>query len=106
MAVQLCVATGDIPGELVSHNDRVPIGGAIDGASSELNTLLVCEPQLPSKYPGRFSLASGKADILVCIGITQREREFAAAQGSPGLVDLLVHREIFPVTDPKRASVV
>jgi hypothetical protein len=106
MAVQLAVATGNLQGELIAHNDRVPVGGPIDGKKSELNTLLITEPLPPSKYPGRFATAAGKVDLLVCIGITQREREFAASQGSPGLVDLLVHREIFPVTDPNRPSAV
>jgi hypothetical protein len=106
MAVQLCVATGDLEGSLIEANDRIPVGGPIDGRKSQLNTLLISEPLLPCRYPGRFALASGKADILVCVGITQREREFANDQGSPGLADLLQHRGHFPLTDPNRPSAV
>jgi hypothetical protein len=106
MVVQLLVATGDAQGELIAFDDRVPVGGAIDGKGSGLNTVLVCRPEPPCRYPERFALASGQVDLMLCVGLAQREREFAAAQGSDGLLKLLRHRGAFPVTDPGRASVV
>ena len=40
------------------------------------------------------------------IGITERERDFARAQEAEGLVTLLRHQGIFPLTQPERESVV
>jgi hypothetical protein len=44
--------------------------------------------------------------MMLLVGISGREAEFAKTQGSDGLVKLLKHHEVFPVTDPARLSVI
>ncbi len=115
MAVQLALACERLKGGLLQRNDRVPIGQGIPLKSgpSQITHLLATSPdegadggggEIP--YPGEFSLATGRVDILLMIGITARERDFAQAQGVEGLVTLLRHRNIFPLTQPERTSVV
>jgi hypothetical protein len=107
MAVQLLVAAGEINGPLVEHNDRIPLGGSLWKKNGTITHLLVTyPPEPPEGYPARFELASGKVDVMLIIGITQRERDFAHTQGVEPLIGLLRHQGIFPVTDPERLSTV
>jgi hypothetical protein len=116
MAVQLLVATGHLQGELLQHHDRIPLGGALAKKNGLLTHVLVTSPgevglsgapqdALPN-YPPQFQLPSGMVDLMLLVGITQREAEFASSQGVEGLVTLLRHRHFFPRTDPGRISVV
>lgn len=104
MAVQILVASELLKGQLVEWYDRVPLGTSIDPArQSELRNLIVCEPAdfLPS-----FQLESGRVDLMLCVGISDRERDFSATQGGRALVALLKEHEVFPLTDPQRPSVI
>jgi hypothetical protein len=105
MAVQILIATGAVQGELLEYYDRVPLGNSIDPKTpaSALQHLIVAPP---ADLPGQFSIASGKVDLLLVIGISEAEREFARTQGGPELVAMLTHRGIFPLTDPGRPSAI
>jgi hypothetical protein len=107
MAVQLLVAAGDIQGSLLERNDRIPLGGALWKKDGTITHLLVAHPPAPPLgYPAQFEIPSGRVDVMLIIGITQREADFARTQGVDPLIHLLEHRGIFPVTDPERMSTV
>jgi hypothetical protein len=115
MAVQLQVAAGRLEGELLQRHDRIPLGGTIGKKDGVLTHLLVTGPdalgngpQSPhgTGYPARFGLASGQVELLLMIGMSGREADFARTQGPEALLTLLHHREVFPLTDPARVSVV
>ncbi|HVT80250.1 MAG TPA: suppressor of fused domain protein [Phycisphaerae bacterium] len=117
MAVQLAVACGRVEGDLLQRNDRVPIGRGIPlkTGPGQITHLLATGPdeaiaaggaRAAPPYPPEFSLETGKVELLLMIGITDRERDFARSQGVEGLVALLRHHNVFPLTQPERASVV
>ena len=104
MAMQILVATGLLDGGLLEHLDLVPLGASIDPAqNSPIRHLLITHP---TGYPQRFTLPSGHVDLMLCLGITTRERDFAKTQGSSNLLALLQHHQIHPLTTPTRISVV
>jgi hypothetical protein len=80
---------------------RLPLGGSITG-NSVLHHLLVAPP---TSYPSQCSLISGKVDLLHVVGITEKERDYAKANGSEALLKLLKERGAFPVTDPDRTCI-
>ena len=98
MAVQLAVAAGKLQGGLVQRHDRVAIGKGIpvQQGSGLITHLLVCSPDEPGlgesqaalPYPPEFPLPTGRVEMLLLVGITQRERDFAQPQGVEGLVTL------------------
>lgn len=101
MAMQILVASGIVEGQLLEADDRIPLGMPIDSRQSSLNSLVVA-----SHDPAGFRLASGHVDLLLLLGVTQREYELAGTQGTPALLRLLTHHEIAPLTDPARLSTV
>ncbi len=109
MALQILTACGLIKGELLECNDLIPLGGPIAPAAPAetgapptlLRNLLITEPD---DLPAHIQLDSGKVDLFACVGITDREMEFATSQGVPGLLVVLKHKEIFPLTDPARQN--
>ena len=106
MAVQLLVASGQVQGHLLERNDRIPLGGALWKKDGKITHLLVAEPPAPPEgYPPRFELASGKVDLMLIIGISLRETEFAKTQGPEPLINLLRHQNVFSLTDPERTDV-
>ena len=44
--------------------------------------------------------------MLLMIGISAREADFAKTQNAEALLTLLHHREVFPLTDATRVSAV
>lgn len=115
MAVQLEVATGHIEGELLQRHDRIPLGGTIGKKDGALTHLLVTGPDAVGSgplspheagYPPAFGLASGRVELLLMMGMSGREADFARTQGPEALLTLLHHREVFPLTDAGRVSVV
>jgi hypothetical protein len=64
--------------------------------------LVFANPQEP---PPSFEVLGQKCGLLLCIGITQNELDFADAEGSAKLLDLLKKNKIFPYTIPNRPSV-
>jgi hypothetical protein len=116
MAVQLLTAAGQLQGELLQRFDRIPLGGPIGTKDGQLTHLFVTSPDAPvlspglsarqPPYPPSFTLASGQVELLLLIGITARENDFAKAQGPEGLLTLLHHHDVFPLTTPTRPSLV
>ena len=103
MAIQILIAAGQKEGQLLEPFDRVGLGESIDGGVSELKNLFVAPPE---DIPSRIQTESGLVDMLVCVGISDAELQFARAQDGPGLLQLLKHHGHFPVTDPNRVSAV
>jgi hypothetical protein len=107
MAVQLLVAAGAVKGELLERRDRIALGGPLWKKEGLITHLLVAEPPAgKGGYPPSFELASGRVDLMLLVGITQREADFARTQGYEPLLTLLEHREVFPLTDAERISMV
>ena len=55
---------------------------------------------------GVFSFHETKCGVLLCVGITDSELEFAEENGSDGLIQALKENEIYPFTIFDRPSVV
>ncbi len=101
-AVNILTASGKLRGELIEPLDRIALGGPLDGLPTCLiRNVLICRPD---HIPASFDLASGRVDLLLCVGITDAEISFAQAQSSEGLLKLLRHCQYLPVTDPIRPS--
>jgi hypothetical protein len=102
-AVQILVASELLRGQLVELYDRIPLGSSIDSRpDGHMRNLILTEPEA---FPRTFELESGRIDLLQCVGISDREREFGRTQGGPELVNLLKHHDAFPITDAARDSV-
>jgi hypothetical protein len=114
MAVQLLVAAGQVEGEHLQHHDRVPLGGPLAKKEGLLTHLLIASPadrgqnpeSIPTDpaYPSTFALPSGQVEFLLVLGITAKESDFARTQSADGLITLLRHHNIFPLTIPDRPS--
>lgn len=104
MAMQILVAQELIAGGLLEPFDRVPLGRTIDKSDRSLIRNLLILP--PEHIPTQARLDSGVFDLLLCVGITDAELQFARAQDGPGLQKVLLHHDCIPVTDPQRHSVV
>ena len=59
----------------------------------------------PSRFPREARLDSGSFDFYQIVGISEAETAFARTHGGPALLELLVARGCFPVTDPDRKEV-
>jgi Suppressor of fused protein (SUFU) len=104
MAWQLLVGAGAMPGQPLDRGQRVPLGGPLTGSAGCALTWLLVEPGDEISAP--FELASGKVELLLLVGATETEVEFARGRGQPALVELLRERAGWPLTDPARASMV
>ena len=104
MAMQILVTQELIAGDLVEPFDRVPLGRALDKSDHSLIRNLLILP--PEHIPAQARLDSGVFDLLLCVGITDAEVQFARAQDGPGLQKVLLHHDCIPVTDPHRRSTV
>lgn len=105
MAVQLLVAGGELQGGILEYDDRVQFRRGKD--SGDVSRLLVARPTVELMgYPESFQLASGRVDVMTLVGISEREAEFAKSQNPEGLVTVLRHHEVWPLTSLKRVSVV
>lgn len=104
MAMQILAAQELVEGGLLELFDRVPLGRSIDGSSESLVRNVLILP--PEHIPAQAQLDSGVFDLLLCIGITDAEMQFARAQDGPGLQKLLRHHGYLPVTDAARPSMV
>lgn len=101
-AIQILAASGFLHGELVRFGDLVPLRRSIDPASeSALRAVFIAPPALDSN---RFQLDSGTVDLLLCVGITEEEHDYALKNGSDALLDLLKQHNAWPATDPARQS--
>jgi len=59
----------------------------------------------PSKAPAHFEFLGERYALLLCVGITAEELEFAHAHTSDKLLELLTQHGVFPYTVPDRKSV-
>lgn len=90
--------------DALNVGSRIPLGGSIDGDDqSQLRFLVAIRPK---HYEARFVLASGKADFLHLVGITESERDYAREHGTEALVEKLAAAGSSSITDPARASAV
>ncbi|MGI8908778.1 MAG: suppressor of fused domain protein [Candidatus Sumerlaeaceae bacterium] len=103
MAIQILAASGMVKGDTVQLHDRVPLQTSIDPATeSAMRHLIICEPE---PFAKQFGLPSGTVDLLLCVGMTDAENEFAREHGALPLLQLLREQTDFPVTDSSRTSV-
>ncbi|MGE3172973.1 MAG: suppressor of fused domain protein [Planctomycetota bacterium] len=105
MAWQLLIATGTIEGQPLGPDQRVPLGGPMDGTPGCPLTWVMVEAPESEHMPSSFELASGKVDWLLLVGITEAEVGFARMQSQPALLERLHAAELWPVTDPRRESI-
>ncbi len=103
MAVQLLAASGQLEGGIVDYYDRVRFRPTEN--LGEVSKLLLAPPD-PEMYPARFELESGKVDVVVLLGISERESEFVRTQGVEPFLTLLKHHGVWPLTSLGRVSFV
>lgn len=102
MAMQILAAQELVAGGLLEPFDRVPLGRTIDkSGDSSVRNLLILPPE---HVPAQAQLDSGIFDLLLCVGITDAEVQFARAQDGPGLQKVLMHHGYIPVTHAHRPS--
>jgi hypothetical protein len=103
VAFQILLAAGRFPGRgLLGIGDRTPLRSPIDGSSSKLTWVLLAAESLNA---GVQQLPSGQFQFTQFVGITEKEAEYARANGSDELVRLLLRHKAAPITDPSRESV-
>lgn len=105
IAFQTLLAVGKFPGRnLIAFGDRIPMRGPLKPDSgTKLTTLLVVEnPNLPNQ----ITIGTGKFDLMTFVGVSDAEVQFARANSSTDLANLLKERTRFPVTQLDRAEVV
>lgn len=103
MAWQLLVGAGLVAGQPVDRGQRVPLGGSLTGAADCALTWVLVERYQPAPT---FALRSGDVDLLVLVGVTEAEVKLAREREQPALVELLQQHGNWPVTDPRRSSLV
>jgi hypothetical protein len=104
VAFQILLACDKYPGRgLVDHHDRIPLRDSISPGSSALTWLFIGPPE---PHPASFQLPTGSVDLLMVVGVTEEEVEYARERGGDDLVSLLRSRGGYPVTDPARGTVV
>ena len=79
------------------------VAGPLNEAFGSLQSLLFWE-LTSDRRP--FEFDGGSYGLLLCIGITPEERDWAQSNGASKLVELLRTNKTFPLTDPSRDSVV
>ncbi len=88
----------------LDYGDRVPLRCSISlEQPSALEHVVIGHP---THFPASFQLESGQVDLLQIVGITEVERDFAKTNGSEALINILIDRGCYPVTDPTRFTVV
>jgi hypothetical protein len=103
VAFQILLASNRFPGKgLLKEGDRIPLRSPINGAGSQLTSVLVAASP---DFAGVQQLPSGHFEFFQFIGITEDEAEFARANGSQILLHQLMDHRAAPVTDPDRISI-
>jgi hypothetical protein len=104
MAFQILLAHGRYPGrEMATPYDRIPLRASITPEHSELRWLILAPPV---SFDATFQLTTGWVELYQVFGASESEATFAAEHGGDKLVDLLSRSGAFPVTDPRRKSVI
>ena len=105
LAFDILLGVGHFPGrEPLGNGDRIPLRAPIDGDEASLvrNVIL----SLPETLPREFGLPSGGVALLTFTGVTDTEIAYGKAKGTNELVSRLQEAGCYPVTDPKRRSVI
>ncbi|WP_435008662.1 suppressor of fused domain protein [Tundrisphaera lichenicola] len=104
MAFQILLAHGRYPGrDPIEPYDRIPLRASITPESSELRWLILA---LPVSFDPNFRLSSGWVELYQVFGATEEESAYAREHGGDDLVRLLTQAGEYPVTNPRRKSVV
>ena len=88
--------------EVLDFWDRMPVGGPIDGAASELRTLLFA-PAV--EFSGTQQLSSGQFEFFQVLGLTDPELAYGREHSFETLYEALVARGAAPLVDVNRHSV-
>jgi len=89
---------------ILGEGDRIPLRSSIDGSpDSELRNALVSAPE---HFERRFILESGQVDFLHFVGVSDPELAEAKKTSSDELLERLKDAKAYPVTDPRRRSIV
>jgi hypothetical protein len=88
---------------ILSEGDRVPLRSSIDGSSDSAiqNTMV----SAPDHFDKSFKLESGQVDFLHFVGISDAELAEAKKSSSAELLLKLKAAGAYPVTDPRRKSI-
>jgi hypothetical protein len=104
MAFQILIVHGKYPGrDSLGPNDRIPLRSSITPGPSEICWLILGPMET---VPPRHQLESGWFEFDAVFGVTEAEAAYAREKGGEKLVKRLKRRGAFPVTDPKRRSIV
>ena len=104
MVCQILICSGQYPGRKpLSDFDRVRLGVPI-WPEQRLLTHLMLAP--PTGFPRKAQLESGPFDFYQVVGISESEAAHARSHSGTELLQLLVERDYFPVTDPERSEAI
>ncbi len=105
IAFQTLLAVGAFAGKApVALGDRIPMRGPLKpGSATKLTNLLVVENPA---FPNEIKIGTGKFELLTFVGVSDAEVQFARANTSSDLMDLLKAQTRFPVTQLNRNEVV
>jgi Suppressor of fused protein (SUFU) len=105
IAFQTLLAAGKFPGKgLLNFGDRIPLRQPMKPDSqTKLTTLLLVQN---SRYKNEIKIGTGKFDLMMFVGISDHEAEFARSHSSKELGELLIQKTRFPITQLNRAEVV
>jgi hypothetical protein len=84
---------------VIEAGETMDIGEFFEDTS--LRAMLFAHPIEPS---ARFRVLDQDCGLLLCVGITEDELEFAKGHGRDRLLELLKEHNVFPYTIPDRAS--
>jgi len=88
---------------ILSEGDRVPLRSSIDGSpDSAIQNAMV---SAPDHFDKSFILESGQVDFLHFVGISDAELAEAKKSSSDALLLKLKAAGAYPVTDPRRKSI-
>jgi hypothetical protein len=83
--------------------DTIPLRSPINGKEPCLiRNAIVSRPE---SLPMEFVLPSGRVEFLTFTGVTDNEIAFAKENSSEALIDRLRAAGFYPVTDPRRSSI-
>lgn len=105
LAFDILLWAGRFPGkEYLGLNDRIPLGGPLNGdPKCVLKNLIMTEAEA---IPYEFQLPSGKVLLTGFTAISEEELNLAKREGSPALIDRLRDAGVHPVNDLYRRSVI
>lgn len=93
---------GDKP--MLGYGNRIGTGkSVIIGQESDLTALAIVRPD---HYAAKFKLDSGAVNLAQFIAITTPELDYAKANSTNDLVEVLKSKGAYPAVDPNRKSVV